>query len=293
MMARTFEPPRTQRDACGVAGVPSGRVGARILLRGDGFGRVASMVHVGIGGAACHVRLVNQTSIECVLDPREATAGVWPVALAVEGLGFARHTPPWTVNYTVALVIDSVAPLNGSLVGGTEITISGSGFARLGPLNLVDVGGVPCVPKTLRNLACRASAYDSGEPCAATTAHDYPMVASVREEDYASRTAANVRYFAEWFDFSNPQRIVCVMDDIGSARRDGARGIVNVTLPGATACRRHGRDVLEQQHPTWLTRDIDMATQTRSASRCSHTACGTSLPGAPGMGGGCCSDEAT
>ena len=73
------------------------------------------------------------------------------------------------MNYTVALVIEGVAPLNGSRVGGTELTITGSGFARLGPMNNVTVGGVPCVPKTLKNLACRLSPFDSGQPCAWTS----------------------------------------------------------------------------------------------------------------------------
>ena len=140
-----------------VVGAPRGRAGAPIVLRGSGFGKLATMVSVGIGGAKCEVVWANETYVECALDEAKATAGTFPVVVDVEGWGLARHVNPWFVNYTINLEIDSVLPLNGSRVGGTEITISGSGFARLGPMQKVLVDGVACVPKTLKNLACRVS----------------------------------------------------------------------------------------------------------------------------------------
>ena len=140
-----------------VIGAPCGRAGTPIVLRGSGFGKLATMVSVGIGGAKCEVVWANGTYVECALDEAKATAGTFPVVVDVEGWGLARHVNPWSVNYTINLEIDSVLPLNGSRVGGTEITISGSGFARLGPMQKVLVDGVACVPKTLKNLACRVS----------------------------------------------------------------------------------------------------------------------------------------
>ena len=115
-------------------------------------------------------------------------------SLQVEGLGAARHLPRGGVNYTVELVIDDVQPRNGSRVGGTELTITGSGFARLGTMNKVLVDGVSCVPKTVKNFGCRFSEDDSGYPCAYTTpGMGYEMVASPYDENYASPEAANLK----------------------------------------------------------------------------------------------------
>ena len=98
------------------------------------------------------------------------------------------------MNYTVELVIDDVQPRNGSRVGGTELTITGSGFARLGTMNKVLVDGVACVPKTVKNFGCRFSEDDSGYPCAYTTpGMGYEMVASPYDENYASPEAANLK----------------------------------------------------------------------------------------------------
>ena len=286
-----------------VVGQPGGVAGDPIVLAGSGFGTLASAVSVGIGGAPCAVTHANETTVACALAARRERGHV-PGRRARRRARLRAARAAHDVNYTVALVIEGVAPLNGSRVGGTELTITGSGFARLGPMNNVTVGGVPCVPKTLKNLACRLSPFDSGQPCAwtsgagafagaaadASQTKAYAMVASPFEDDYASRADATAKYYAEWLDFSTPQRIVCVMDDLSSLvtrsatrnaslgasvtstwteqawawRADGELGAVRVTLPGARQlvdAGESGGDALEQLYPARVATQLESATR--------------------------------
>ena len=248
-----------------VEGMARGRAGLPIVLRGSGFGKLATVVSVGIGGSKCDVSWANVTHVVCALDPTTATAGTFPVVVDVDGLGLARHVNSFGVNYTISLEIDSVLPLNGSRVGGTEITISGSGFARLGPMQRVVVDGVPCVPKTQKNLACRVSEYDSGQPCAWTAGDDagYAMAASPYAEFYDSRAAAQLRYYAEWYDFSTTTRIVCVLEDLlrDSVKSEGRFGEVNVTLPGLAQLVDNPSRTVEQDLPSLIVQQLEMATR--------------------------------
>lgn len=285
-----------------VVGAPHGRAGTPIVLKGSGLGNIASMVSVGIGGTKCTVAWVNETSVECALDEAKATAGTFPVVVSVEGKGLARYAVGgWAVNYTINLEIDSVLPINGSRCGGDEITISGSGFARLGPMQQVRIDGVPCVPKTLKNVACRFSELDSGVPCASTVSDDkgYPMVTSPYVSDYPSKQDALVAYYTEWLDFSTPTRIVCVLEDLVSSteptpfvnetlisgvrdprefatddggtivtrtvdltcKPDGRAGVVNVTLPVAEQIVDDPTRTLEQRLPAKIEHHLDMATR--------------------------------
>ena len=68
------------------------------------------------------------------------------------------------------------------------LTITGAGFAGVGPLNKVLVGGVACIPRVVRNHACKASEADNGHDC---------VNARARSTDPWS-----LRDNAHWIDFS-------------------------------------------------------------------------------------------
>ena len=86
------------------------------------------------------------------------------------------------------------------------IAIHGEGFASFGPHNQVTVGGVPCIPRTLKNLECRRDAVSMGFACSRLYAKAHEGKASERQ-------------FAEWFDFSNETRIECTF--AGAPSRGG------------------------------------------------------------------------
>ena len=100
--------------------------------------------------------------------------------------------------YTVEVHVDDFAPRNGSLHGGDVVRIWGRGFSRFGPQQRVTVAGQRCVPRTLKNYACRVSAYDSGYVCAKTAEawRGYAMVGD------AHARAAD-RAHNEWLDYSS------------------------------------------------------------------------------------------
>ena len=78
------------------------------------------------------------------------------------GLKFAQNDPRRRVE-----------PRSGSVHGGAVIAIHGEGFASFGPHNKVTVGGVPCIPRTLKNLECRRDAVSMGFACTQQYAKAY------------------------------------------------------------------------------------------------------------------------
>lgn len=193
----------------GVAPV-EGRGGDIVTIFGTNFPFTAGDVSVGIGGATCDVISSNGSMIECVLSAKEAQAGIYPVRVRVDELGNAVSTSQTesVVNFTIKLIIDDFSPRNGSVLGGTILRVWGSGFSRFGPQNKITIGNVDCVPRTLKNRACRVSEFDSGHKCARTVSswYGYTMV----ENAYAT---ANSRAHAEWFDYSNTTYIECIIQD--------------------------------------------------------------------------------
>ena len=138
---------------------------------------------------------------------------------------------------------------------------------------------------------CVNTRFDSGQPCAWTAGDDkgYAMVASPYAEFYETRADAQLKYYAEWYDFSTTTRIVCVLDDLlgpseplldandtivskvdGGARMvhgpdatklDGAAGVVNVTLPAAEQIVDSPTRTVEQDLPAIIERQLIMATR--------------------------------
>ena len=75
---------------------------------------------------------------------------------------------------------------------------------------------VLCVPRTLKNRACRYSENDNGEACTTYMAWAYDEV--------------QIRDYAEWFDWSSPTYIECVVESLASPLTNGNIAAVNVSI---------------------------------------------------------------
>ena len=143
----------------------------------------------------------TSTFIHCVVALHEGTAGTFAPVVSVYNKGLARVETG--VKHRILMTIDSVEPTKGSVYGGMTLTMTGSGFGRFGLYNEVkllleddssadampradsiyddnwswrrgDVGGLNgteplrssyifCVPRTMKNRACRYTTEDSGD----------------------------------------------------------------------------------------------------------------------------------
>lgn len=214
-------------------------------------------VSVGIGGASCDVVSNNGTVLECVLAKDQAQAGTYPVSVRVDGLGNAAFKTEAVVNFTVELAVYDFSPRNGSVLGGDILQIWGTGFSRLGVQNKITIGDdIECIPRTLKNRACRVSEFDSGYRCAWTVNdwYGYPMVANA----YAT---SNVRAHAEWFDFSNTTYIECVIQDRPDAKPlpNGSSWPVTVSL--LSEADLVDGDVLVQEYTDRRAVELEYATR--------------------------------
>ena len=107
---------------------------------------------VAIGGHMCtSVTAVDtgdgSTTLTCTAG--SAPPGMHPVHVSVPSFGAA--TVPNSLTFESRIVITSIAPTEGSVGGGTLLTVSGVGFEYLEPpdqnrsLSNVSIGGLPCV----------------------------------------------------------------------------------------------------------------------------------------------------
>ncbi|KAH8082105.1 hypothetical protein JL720_8631 [Aureococcus anophagefferens] len=230
-----------------------GTSGQLVTVEGSLFSTIAGEVTVGIGGAACEVSYVNESAIECVLAEDEAQGGTYPVDVYVAGLGAARQQNASAL-YTVEVRVDDFAPKNGSLHAGDIVRIWGRGFSRFGPQNEVDVAGARCVPRTLKNFACRVSEYDSGYACA-WTSEDWKGYAMVANAHAKSADRAN----SEWLDYSSTTYVECVLEDDVAGLNDTRTGPVTVTL--AREAELHDAGVVRQTYAAAVADQLDMATR--------------------------------
>ena len=218
-----------------------------ITLTGTGFSRSAQLNSVDFGGSPCLVTSSNDTFIVCTVPAAQGIAGTFQPVVNVYNKGLAVVTDAGASRHTIVLHVASVAPARGSVYGGMTLTLTGSGFARFGLHNKVTLllrndtgpygraepmsqpleryeddwtwqrgadasGGdrdavnstaaryreVVCVPRTLKNRACRRTEDDAGVACPTAVAYGYDP--------------ASVRGSAQWFDFSTPAVIECVVE---------------------------------------------------------------------------------
>uniref|UniRef100_A0A8C6RMA5 Fibrocystin-L n=1 Tax=Nannospalax galili TaxID=1026970 RepID=A0A8C6RMA5_NANGA len=107
----------------------------KVLIEGEGFGTVLEDISVFIGSQQFRAIDVNENNITVLMTP--LPAGRHSLSVVVETKGLALG------NLTVSSpAIASVAPISGSIAGGTTLVITGNGFS---PHNTtVTVGDDPC-----------------------------------------------------------------------------------------------------------------------------------------------------
>ena len=79
---------------------------------------------------------------------------------------------------------------------------------------------VLCVPRTLKNRACRYSEYDSGAPCDSMLAYGHDGVRTTE--------------LSEWFDFSSSTSIECTVESLTQPLGRHSLASVNVTVVNET-----------------------------------------------------------
>jgi IPT/TIG domain-containing protein/FG-GAP repeat protein/VCBS repeat protein len=137
--------------------------GTTLTLVGTGFlanGAGANAVTFG-GTPATNVSVLGDTSLTCTV-PTGASGSTVDVALA-NANGTAKLTGAW--RYRALPVLTSVSPVSGTSLGGTLVTVRGTGFLvdAAGP-NAVLFGGTPATSVVVfddTRLTCRAP---SGSP---------------------------------------------------------------------------------------------------------------------------------
>ena len=119
-----------------------------IIIEGHGFSDVASDNQVTFGGWPCSVTSVNQSLITCLVD-HQMEAGVLipqPITVIVYNSGEALikiHQPSQRA-VTFLPSVDSVTPSEGSVAGGTRLTIKGKGFGNDVDRAVVSLDGYEC-----------------------------------------------------------------------------------------------------------------------------------------------------
>ena len=86
---------------------------------------------------------VTNTTVTCTVNAL-AMGGEFPLEMHVEGRGRVVGTATFSMGFSIT----SVTPSQGSLKGGTVVTIEGEGFSDFGPYNQIEIGGIPCIPRT-------------------------------------------------------------------------------------------------------------------------------------------------
>ena len=105
-----------------VSDSPDGFGNVGLTLYGTGF-TTSDDVLVHIGDMMCNISAVTDTSIVCNLAT--PVAGTYDVNVIVKSKGEAT-TSGSPLNVTVALVVSTIAPLTGSIGGGTTLVVTGN-----------------------------------------------------------------------------------------------------------------------------------------------------------------------
>jgi len=86
-----------------------------------------------IGQAECNVTSSNITTLTCTVSRH--SAGAYSVRVLIHETGFSHGE----VCFTYLLTINSISPVEGSILGGYEVTITGTGFIELSTRNILDL----------------------------------------------------------------------------------------------------------------------------------------------------------
>ena len=143
----------------------TGNADESIVISGSGFGTDASCIMVTIGTHTCDVTALTDTEITCDLDPADDMfPGQVNTLQVMKGdLGYATDL---IVDNSYVLVpkVGSVSPVEGSVEGGTLVTLSGSGFYNQADELTVtfDLVNVEMVSSTYTEVVVRTRARPTG-----------------------------------------------------------------------------------------------------------------------------------
>lgn len=119
-------------------------------------------LNVMIGGTVCRVISSSQYSASC--RGGAVVAGKYNLKVHVAGKGFAKFEAGATAIIDCPATVSSITPTEGSIMGGTEVTINGSGFDPKPGQTVVKIGANNCaiIKVTYSKVICRTSAHATG-----------------------------------------------------------------------------------------------------------------------------------
>ena len=124
----------------------NGKTGLTIL--GEKFSTNINEYNITVAGEPCQALEATVSSVKCSLSP--GPAGTFDIVMVVKNQGEASQPSSGQLTYTVALGITSNSPENGSIGGGTLVTVRGTGFpnsVQAWDDNTITVAGIACKVK--------------------------------------------------------------------------------------------------------------------------------------------------
>ncbi|KFO35224.1 Fibrocystin-L [Fukomys damarensis] len=132
-----------------------------LTIKGYNFGNEATQtVVVYVGGKTCQVLHWNSTDIICLLPV--LPPGKHSVHVEVRNWGFASISGKLNASVQYVLEVTHMFPHRGSLYGGTEITIMGSGFSLIPAENTVLLGSFPCSVTSSSENVIKCTLHSTG-----------------------------------------------------------------------------------------------------------------------------------
>jgi len=122
--------------------------GSQITIKGTGLMKSRKRrdtsggdgIDITIGGKSCNVTSKTSTEVQCTAP--SFPPGDFELVYELDGQGDAKFEgASSTIKYE--LQIDSISPTVGSIVGGTEVTITGKGFSNNITENVITIAGKP------------------------------------------------------------------------------------------------------------------------------------------------------
>lgn len=143
---------------------PSAIVGDDNTIRiyGSGLPSRASDLDIKIGNTSCAVTSSSEYSASCWIG--SVVAGTHDVKIHVVTQGFAMFEAGASPVIDSLAILLSITPTEGSIMGGTELSIKGSGFDPVPGRTTVKIGVNFCsiVRVTSSEVICRTFAHDPG-----------------------------------------------------------------------------------------------------------------------------------
>lgn len=143
---------------------PSAIVGDDNTIRiyGSGLPSKVSDLHIKIGDTSCSITSSSEYSASCRVG--SVVAGTHDVKIHVAGQGFAMFEAGASPVIKGLAILSSITPTEGSIMGGTELSIKGSGFDPDPGRTTVKIGANFCsiVRVTSSEVKCRTSAHGPG-----------------------------------------------------------------------------------------------------------------------------------